>query len=185
MIFVINCVNDYIYLPHSEHYLFHKWHLGTFAVVTDIIGILVVYYVFNKLKEINLDYQQIMDNNIIKMSDFGIRINNILLDKTTQDKRILKMKLWLHFTNILEAHRSEDNTMEVADVQISDPESQKNNLLLRMQEFQTQIIDISGKFNSGTLSYKEKANYDKLLKKLKEKIKRFKDKYDIIMEQEK
>ena len=59
------------------------------------------------------------------MSDFGIRINNILLDKTTQDKRILKMNLWLHFTNILEAHRSEDNTMEVADVQISDPESQK------------------------------------------------------------
>ena len=35
------------------------------------------------------------------------------------------MKLWLHFTNILEAHRSEDNKMEVADVQISDPESQK------------------------------------------------------------
>ena len=50
-----------------------------------------------------------MDNNIIKMSKFAIRINNLKLDKTTQDPRMLKMKLWLHFTKILKRFVTEDN----------------------------------------------------------------------------
>lgn len=72
--------------------------------MTDIISILIVYYIFNKLKDINLEYQEIMDNNIIKMSRFAIRINNVRLDKTMQDSRILKMKTWLHFQKMLQPY---------------------------------------------------------------------------------
>ena len=73
-----------------------------------------------------------MDNNIIKMSKFAIRINELKLDKTTQDARILKMKVWLHFSKILEPFASEENSMEVADVQISNPNATKFFLLMKM-----------------------------------------------------
>jgi len=38
-----------------------------------------------------------MDANLVKMSSFTVQINDLKLDKTIQDTRILKMKLWLHF----------------------------------------------------------------------------------------
>lgn len=42
--------------------------------------------------------------------------------------------------------------------------------------------DVNSKINSGLLSYKDLAACDKLLAKLKVKILRFKEKYDLIME---
>ena len=77
------CMNDFVYMPFDESVYFHKEHMATFAVVTDMVSIIIIFYTFNKLKEINMEYQEIMDNNIIKMSRFAIRINDILLDKTT------------------------------------------------------------------------------------------------------
>lgn len=94
----------------------HKLHIGTIAVIADIISILVVYYMFGKLKDFNSEYQEIMDNNVIKMSKFALRMNDVKLDKTTQDIRILKMKIWLHFRKLLKPHQDKENQMEVADV---------------------------------------------------------------------
>lgn len=125
-------MNDFVYMPFDESVFFHKEHMATFAVVTDMVGIIIIFYTFNKLKEINMEYQEIMDNNIIKMSRFAIRINDVLLDKTTQDPRILKMKIWLHFTKVLEPYRNDENEMEVADVQISNPNATKYFLLTKM-----------------------------------------------------
>ena len=135
-IMVAACTNDYVHLPFGDVTL-HIHNLGTIAVITDILSILLSYYIFNKLKLINKEYQEIMDNNIIKMSKFAIRINNIKLDKTTQDARILKMKLWLHFTKILKRFQTEDNKMEVADVQLSNSSAPKYFLLMKMEEFQS------------------------------------------------
>lgn len=134
---------------------FHKLHLGTYAVMTDIISILIVYYIFNKLKDINLEYQEIMDNNIIIMSRFAIRINNVRLDKTMQDSRILKMKTWLHFQKILQPFMTQDNKMEVADVQISNSTTPKFFYLLKLSEFQIQINEVSTRLKSGQLTYRE------------------------------
>ena len=53
------------------------------AVILDILSIVMVYYICNKLNDINLEYTEIMDNNIVKMSKFAIRLNNVKLDKTT------------------------------------------------------------------------------------------------------
>ena len=82
-IMVALCMNDFVYMPFDENLFFHKEHMATFAVITDMLGILIIYYTFNKLKEINLEFQEIMDNNIIKMSRFAIRLNDVKLDKTT------------------------------------------------------------------------------------------------------
>ena len=57
-----------------------------------------------------------MDKNIIKMCKFSVRMNDVKLDKTTQDIRILKMKIWLHYRKLLEPHQTADNQMELADV---------------------------------------------------------------------
>ena len=97
-----------------------------------MLGVIVLYYIFNKLKDINNEYQEIMDNNIIKVSKFTIRVNDVILDKTTQDPRILKMKIWLHFTKLLEAYKTEANSMEVADVQLSNSTMPKYFLLVKM-----------------------------------------------------
>ena len=116
---VAKCMSDFVNVPLYPELRLHKLNLGSAAVILDIISVLVIYYLFNKLKDINYEYQEIMDNNIIKMSKFTIRLNGLKLSKNTQDPRILKMKIWLHFQKLLEAHRTEDNQMEVADVQIS------------------------------------------------------------------
>lgn len=138
-IIVAKCMNDQVQLPltTSKNFKFHKIHLGTFAVFCDMLGVIVMYYIFNKLKDLNNEYQEIMDNNIIKTSKFTIRINDVILDKTTQDPRILKMKIWLHFTKLLDSYKTDLNSMEVVDVQLSNSTMPKYFLLVKMQEFQS------------------------------------------------
>ena len=91
-IILATCTNDYVHFPFGDVTL-HIHNLGTISVITDILRIFLSYYIFNKLKLINKEYQEIMDNNIIKMSKIFIRINNIKFDKTSKDARILKLKL--------------------------------------------------------------------------------------------
>ena len=50
------------------------------------------------------------------MKDFTIQVRRYQFDNTTQDLRILKLKLWLHFEELLKDFRSETNKMEIADV---------------------------------------------------------------------
>ena len=69
------------------------------------------------------------------MSKFAIRINHIKLDKTTQDPRILKMKIWLHFSKLLTPYQTKFNPMEVADVQLSNTTAPIYFYLIRMSEF--------------------------------------------------
>lgn len=42
------------------------------AVISDILSILVMYYLFAKLKAINEEYLTILDNNVIRMKDFTV-----------------------------------------------------------------------------------------------------------------
>ena len=80
----------------------HKEELGFIAVICDILSILVMYYMFNKLKRMNDEYLTILDNNVIRMKDFSVQVRRLRFDNTTQDIRILKLKLWLHFEGLLE-----------------------------------------------------------------------------------
>ena len=53
------------------------------------------------------------------MSDFSLQINDVVVDRHTQDSRVLKMKVWLHLTELLREHRTIDNDMEIVDVTLS------------------------------------------------------------------
>ena len=89
----------------------HKEELGFIAVICDLLSIMVMYYMFGKLKNMNEEYLTILDNNVIRMKDFSIQVRRLQFDNTTQDVRILKLKLWLHFEDLLEDFRTETNKM--------------------------------------------------------------------------
>jgi hypothetical protein len=63
---------------------------------------------------LNNEYLEIIDSNEIKMTSFTIQIDNIILDKTMQDMRMLKMKIWLHFQKILDEKK--EKGQKVVDV---------------------------------------------------------------------
>ena len=94
---ITNCIHDRVNFQNI-----HKESVALIGVICDMISICLIYYFFIKLKQINNEYLEIIDNNVIKMTSFTIQIDNLILDKTMQDLRVLKMKLWLHFQKIIE-----------------------------------------------------------------------------------
>ena len=36
------------------------------------------------------------------MKDFGVKIDDVKLDRYTQDSRLIKVKIWLHFTKLFQ-----------------------------------------------------------------------------------
>tara|TARA_B110000285_G_C15046419_1_gene574556 strand:+ start:905 stop:1090 length:186 start_codon:yes stop_codon:yes gene_type:complete len=61
-----------VIFPLLPSFHFHKEELGVIAVISDILSILVMYYLFAKLKAINEEYLTILDNNVIRMKDFTV-----------------------------------------------------------------------------------------------------------------
>lgn len=88
-------------------------------VSLDIASILVMTFFFYKLKEINNEFLDIMDDMTVQMKDFSIKIDNVILDRYTQDSRVLRLKLWFHMFDILKSKKTVDNSMEVVDINLS------------------------------------------------------------------
>ena len=53
------------------------------------------------------------------MKDFGIKLNNVKLDKFTFDSRIVKIKIWLYFKELLKEDADKFNDMQCIDVCLS------------------------------------------------------------------
>ena len=97
---------DYVFinLPYGiSSFHIHKLHLGIMIVVIDIASVMLCQYIFSTLTKMNHDFIETMDNHIIKMSGFVTTINQLKIDRHSQDLRILIMKHWLHFNQILES----------------------------------------------------------------------------------
>ena len=76
---ILGCQNDYI-----ETELFGKYHKDNFGialVVTDIICIMVVTYFVRKIREMNQEYINIIDDLCITMSDYALQITDLKVDK--------------------------------------------------------------------------------------------------------
>lgn len=64
------------------------------------------------------------------MKDFGIKIDDLKLDRYTQDSRLIKVKIWLHFTKLFQNKElMKDFTADddEQDDESSDSSSQKGN----------------------------------------------------------
>jgi hypothetical protein len=99
--------------------MMHKYRVGVLIVSLDIVSILIMTFFFYKLKVINNEYLDILDDMTVQMKDFSIKIDNVILDRYTQDLRVLKMKMLSHMSDILKPKKTVDNDMEVVDINLS------------------------------------------------------------------
>ena len=53
-----------------------------------MISVAYMAFIFSKLKDINNEYLEIMDDMRVQMKDFGVKVNDVKLDKYTQDSRL-------------------------------------------------------------------------------------------------
>lgn len=63
------------------------------------------------------------------------------------------MKIWLHFTKLLNDHKNVDNEMEVADVQLANANAPRFFLLLKMSQLQAEFNSLGQKIQSGMISH--------------------------------
>jgi hypothetical protein len=71
---VFGCISDKVKFRMIPNAYFHKEELGIIVIFSDIASVIVLYYIFGKLKAINQEYLQILDDNVIKMQDFSVQI---------------------------------------------------------------------------------------------------------------
>lgn len=79
---VVGCREDFVKVPFGGN-LIHKESVGVLIVSLDIASILVMTFFFYKLKEINNEFLDIMDDMTVQMKDFAIKIDNVILDRHT------------------------------------------------------------------------------------------------------
>ena len=73
-------IMEFSFVPSGQ---IHKEELGLIVVISDILSIMVMYYMFGKLKAMNEEYLTILDNNVIRMKDFSIQVRRLHFDNTT------------------------------------------------------------------------------------------------------
>ena len=112
----------------------HKQDAGIFIIIFEIVSILIILFFFKKLTQINNEYLGIIDDMQVAIKDFGIMFKNVKLDRYTQDKAVIKMKLWLHVQQVLKMKRSIENNMEIMDITVSMYSEPDVQTVFRMQE---------------------------------------------------
>jgi hypothetical protein len=81
-ILVVGCTEDSVTIPFLETKI-HKEKIGILVVILDMVSVMYMAFIFSKLREINNEYLEIMDDMRVQMKDFGVKINNVKLDKYT------------------------------------------------------------------------------------------------------
>jgi len=66
---IMGCISDNVKLAGMK---FLKEEVGLMTVLLDILSCIIMYYMFGKLNQINSEYLEILDNNVIRMKDFSI-----------------------------------------------------------------------------------------------------------------
>lgn len=130
---VVGCKYDDVKIPFSSKRL-HKEVIGIIIVGIDFGSILIMIYFFSKINILNNEFLSSIDDLRVQMKDFGVKINNVKLDKYTQDSRIVKIKIWLYFKEILEANKDPYNDMQCVDVCLSLYTQPSIQCVFRMQE---------------------------------------------------
>jgi len=138
-------------------------------MLIQIVGILLIALFFNKINSINKEYMQLKDNLTVQVSDFGIMIKDLKLDKYTQDMRILKMKLWLYIEDLMKSKKKNDNHLHIVDICFSLYNEPDIHLVLYMQDVQQQINSIEDNIQKGNYDEFDQDEKKEELKELKKK----------------
>ena len=79
---VVGCTKDTVTVPLID-LTFSKEKIAVGVVAFDLFSVIIMSFIFFKLILINEKYLKIIDNLNIQMKDFGIKINDLKLDKYT------------------------------------------------------------------------------------------------------
>jgi hypothetical protein len=151
---VIGCRKDYLHLPFTELTL-HKEEVGVLVAVVDMVGIIITILVFERIKRANLELVSIIDSHQMTMKDFTVQCKNVICDRHTQDSRLIKMKIWLHFTALLAPHKIEGNDQAVIDVTLSLSTQPKLVQIFKMEKTQKATDRIRENIKRGWYKGKE------------------------------
>ena len=115
---VMGCKYDDVRMAFSDKRL-HKEKIGVITVALDFASILVMIFFFSKIQDINNEFLDNIDDLRVQMKDFGVKLNKVRLDKFTFDSRVIKLKVWHYFTEILKNDADKYNDMKCIDVCLS------------------------------------------------------------------
>ena len=79
---VVGCKYDDVQVPLTQIRLHKEW-IGIIIIVCDVMSICIIYYFFAKIRIINLEVLKAMDDLKVQMKDFGIKIDDLRLDRFT------------------------------------------------------------------------------------------------------
>ena len=102
-----------------------KKQMGFLVVVLNLLNMLVIARVINGLKQINGEYVDCLDNQLICITDFCIRLKKVRIDRNSQNRNIIKLKIWHHLNAILFPYKNAYNDMKIVDIELSSEKDQK------------------------------------------------------------
>ena len=79
-ILIGGCKKDHVSFPFIKIPI-HKQKIGILIVVLDFLSIIVLAYFFQKIKDLNKEYLDCLDDLDVQMKDFGIKIDDVKLDR--------------------------------------------------------------------------------------------------------
>ena len=80
---VVGCKYDDVAIPFTRDSRLHKEWIGAIILLCDILSILMMYYFFSSIRKLNLEVLEAMDDLLVQMKDFGIKIDDVKLDRYT------------------------------------------------------------------------------------------------------
>jgi hypothetical protein len=92
-----------------QGFTLHKKEAAWLIILFDVLSTLTMMYFFTKLESLNLEFLDIISTQQLSLADFSVVCRSVVLDKYTQDPLIIRMKIWLHFTNLLKQYIIADN----------------------------------------------------------------------------
>ena len=116
LILILGCRSDIVGF---QGYTIHKKEAAYIIILFDIISTFTMMYFIKKLSILNDEFEDIVSDYQLSLTDFSVVCRNVILDKYTQEPIIIKMKIWLHFSKLLEPYKIAGNNQEIADVNLS------------------------------------------------------------------
>jgi hypothetical protein len=140
-IFVVGCIGNSVKFAGAN---VRKSFILVLAVLIDFLSLLIMLHFFTKLEKFNGEYLKIYNDNNLTMRDFAIQCEKVVMDDSTQDTRLVKMKIWMHFTKILNKTKYSDGTIphKVIDVTLSISTQEKLQTIFKMQATKARIAEL-------------------------------------------
>jgi len=179
---VAGCKKDTIAIP-GINVDWHKEKIGLLIVGLDVVSVCFIFYMFSRLEDLNGRMLDGIDCIRVQMTDYGVRIRDLKLDKYTQNPHVQQMRIWTHITGIMRQFAKDmnierENPMEVIDVTLSIYTLPEIVLVMSMQDIKENINRMKNKmFAQAQTSGEQHRRTGELIKEQEKRLIKLKEKY--------